>query len=165
MPSLKQYVETYKAIADQVQAQTGVPAVLALAQSALESRRGDSWLSSRFNNFFGVKAGSGWGGALAPLKTREVDRSGQEYFVVQNFRAYPSPLAGWLDWAQVARRIAKDPQSSDPNVWAAALARGGYATDPNYESVLKSTIRQVQAVLMAQVSGADLAALRRALNG
>lgn len=164
VPTLREYVERMSPMARTIETETGVPMALALAQSALESRRGDSWLSQRYHNFFGVKAGKRWQGAIARLPSREVKPDGSEPVQPQPFRAYPDALTGWRDWAAVVKRIAGI-TSSSAQAWAGPIARGGYATDPNYKSVLEQQIAQVERILAedgpAAVSGPVMAEIRK----
>ena len=64
-----EFVNAYLEDAKRSAANTGVPALLSLAQSALES----GWSSAKPGNaMFGIKATSGWTGKKQLLVTREV---------------------------------------------------------------------------------------------
>ena len=55
-----------------------------IAQAAIESNWGRSVLSSRYNNFFGIKAGKSWKGKTVNMKTGEVF-DGKQVTINSNF--------------------------------------------------------------------------------
>jgi flagellar protein FlgJ len=158
----------------QSEAATGVPAYVTLAQAGIESAYGKS---APGNNFFGVKAGKTWQGETQLLKTWEVGKTGDpsrdgirdqiiqvfkpgqagnpfpkfySYRVYGKFRKYPTPAEGFKDHANFLRvntRYKAAFNYKDPVKFAEQVARAGYATAPNYESALKSTISIIRKVL------------------
>lgn len=66
----------------------GVPASVLMAMAALESNNGKSQLSSKYNNYFGIKAKTGQNAAILP--TKEIIK-GKEVTINQAFAAYSSP--------------------------------------------------------------------------
>lgn len=165
--TLHEYITRMLPTARFIESEARIPASFSLAQSAIESRRGESYLSARYNNFFGIKAGTNWKGPVVNLNTREVI-NGEEKIVRAPFRSYATPEAGWLDWSEVVRRIAGGLESSDPYVWVDAVVKGGYATDPRYAEILKKGIARVERAIELSdqtVSGVDdLALVRRYLG-
>lgn len=119
------------------------PSVM-MAQAVLESRNGDSLLSKKYNNHFGIKAIGKWKGAAVNLDSGEVV-NGQS--IVQNsaFRVYDSALASFKDRNKF---LIENPRyerngvfkASTPEEQAFALQRAGYATDPNYAHSIISII-------------------------
>jgi len=121
----------------------GVSVRAVLAHAALETGwgrhmpRAANGASS--NNLFGIKAGSSWDGAKARVATTEYE-NGVAVRRTDSFRAYASPTAAFNDYADL---IAGNPRyaaalghGDNVRSFAAALQRGGYATDPSYASKL-----------------------------
>jgi flagellar protein FlgJ len=138
-----EFVKTMLPAAQAAADKLGVSVRAVLAHAALETGwgrhmpRAANGASS--NNLFGIKAGSGWDGAKARVSTTEYE-NGVAVRRVDSFRAYASPTAAFNDYADL---IAGNPRYSaalghGDNVkgYAAALQRGGYATDPSYAAKL-----------------------------
>jgi flagellum-specific peptidoglycan hydrolase FlgJ len=70
----------------------GILASLIIAQAILESGWGDSSLTEKANNLFGIKAGSNWSGEKIAMKTTEYV-NGERKEITANFRKYNS----WSD--------------------------------------------------------------------
>ncbi len=134
--------------------QLGVTPVALVAQAALETNWGrdipQSARGQSSNNLFGIKAGAGWSGASVGSPTREyVD--GTPTATEAQFRAYGSCGQCFHDYAAL---LARNPRYSaalgtgnDVGAFAAALQRGGYATDPNYARKLTAVADTVSRVL------------------
>lgn len=137
--------------ARQAQATSGIPATFMVAQAALETGWGKHEI--RFDdgrtsyNLFGIRAGANWKGPVAEIWTTEfVNGTAQK--VRGQFRAYGSYEESFNDYA---RLISQSPRYAnamrhlgDPQAYAAALQQAGYATAPNYASVLGSMIEKTQ---------------------
>lgn len=137
--------------AQKAQATSGIPATFMVAQAALETGWGKHEI--RFedgrtsHNLFGIRAGGNWKGPVAEIWTTEfVNGSAQK--VRGQFRAYGSYEESFNDYA---RLISQSPryapamrQLGDPQAYATALQQAGYATAPNYASVLGSMIEKTQ---------------------
>ena len=125
------------------QRRTGVPASVTMAQAALESNWGKSGLSTRANNFFGIK-GKGPEGSVT-MRTREVF-NGKSTYVNAPFRSYSSPAQSFDDHGRFLtgnRRYGTAMQhTNDPHRFAQEIARAGYATDPQYASKLSGMINK-----------------------
>jgi flagellar protein FlgJ len=119
--------------------QLGVSPRVLLAQAALETGWGSAMPG---NNLFGVKAGSDWSGATVSASTQESTPSGSSR-QTDRFRAYPSIEAAVADYAKLvaghSRYDAARGAGDDAQAYGAALARGGYATDPAYAAKLAAT--------------------------
>lgn len=145
--------------AEAAAARLGVPASFVLAHAALESGWGKSEPrhpdGRPSHNLFGIKAHRGWMGEAVENLTTEY-RDGQAMKTVERFRAYPSYAEAFDDYARLLQRRYPDALAAgaNPARFAAALARGGYATDPRYAekltAVLHGTLR-----LAAQVEAAN----------
>ena len=137
--------------AQKAQATSGIPATFMVAQAALETGWGQREI--RFedgrtsHNLFGIRAGGNWKGPVAEIWTTEfVNGTAQK--VRGQFRAYGSYEESFNDYA---RLISQSPryapamrQLGDPQAYATALQQAGYATAPNYASVLSSMIEKTQ---------------------
>jgi flagellum-specific peptidoglycan hydrolase FlgJ len=124
-----------------VESETGVNHQIILTQAEHESGAGNSELSLKYFNLFGIKANQKWiqnGKPYATLVTKEVI-NGQEITTKANFRQYANFLESIRDYAKflqsnfpVAYAAA---QKNDINAFVAGLKNGvfgSYATDPNY---------------------------------
>jgi len=165
------FVKKYYPYAIDSEHATGVPALLTIAQAGIES----AWGKFAFgNNFFGIKKGKGWNGAIQSLKTWECSPTNDtlikvypahsqgsndscntmnkpSYRVSSEFRAYPTAKEGFIDhgnFLKTNKRYNKAfAYTKDPIQFAREIARAGYATAPNYESVLTSTIDTINKLM------------------
>lgn len=165
MPKLspKEFVRQYLPFAKQTEEKTGIDAMFTLAQAALESGWGERAVG---NMFFGVKAKKDTpANKKQLLRTREVMATDKavfpeiisitkrkdgkfEYVVKDWFRKYDSPEESFTDHADFYhenKRYAKALEVRyNPYSFADEIAKAGYATDPNYASVLKSVIKTIE---------------------
>lgn len=147
------FVASIAPFAREAAARLGVSPELVIAHAALESGWGahrpmgfgdrDSF------NFFGIKAGSGWRGEVVRAMTTEYEE-GLPVRRPQIFRSYPDAMAAFADYARLlgeSNRYRELPGvGEDAVAFARALARGGYATDPDYAEKLERLARQVRAI-------------------
>lgn len=157
--------------AQKAQATSGIPASFMVAQAALETGWGQREI--RFedgrtsHNLFGIRAGANWKGPVAEIWTTEfVDGTAQK--VRGQFRAYGSYEESFNDYA---RLISQSPryapamrQLGDPQAFATALQQAGYATAPNYASVLSAMIEKTQRLQGTAPPGAASPQAAMALN-
>ena len=132
----------------------GVDPATIVSHAALETGWGRS-LPVQANgassfNLFGIKAGGRWQGGAAAADTVEYER-GQAVARTEHFRAYGSLAESVRDYA---RLIASSPRyaaaldaGANAGAYAAALQRGGYATDPAYVEKLERVAESVQSLL------------------
>jgi len=153
--------------AQQAAQQLGVHPVSLIAQAALESNWGKSVPRSASgvssNNLFGIKAGGSWSGAAVTAGTQEY-AGGAAQPTSAAFRAYASPGESFQDYAALLtaspRFSAALGSGGDLQSFAAALQRGGYATDPDYARKLTAVAGQVAAQLATGATSTDSAALK-----
>jgi peptidoglycan hydrolase FlgJ len=139
------------------EADTGIPAAFMLAQAAHETGWGQREIrqtdGSSANNLFGIKAGSGWKGAVAEVTTTEfID--GQPRRLTQRFRAYASPAESFRDYARLMKENGRYSQvlasGGSAERFAQGLQAAGYATDPAYADklgrVINTTLRLQRVV-------------------
>jgi flagellum-specific peptidoglycan hydrolase FlgJ len=130
----------------------GVPASITVSQAALESGWGESGLTKKANNLFGIKADSLWRGETVTLDTKEFIRR-QWVVVPAKWRKYPTWQASVDDHAAFLKR---NPRYKDcflcvsAQTFARALLNAGYATDPDYADKL---IRLIGSYKLASLDG------------
>lgn len=165
---IKDFYKQFFPYAQESERTTAVPALVTLAQAALESGWG---AHAPGFNFFGlkVKGKVPWTGKQQLLRTTEYAPQGAAFPIVESiettdrknskgqrlfkyvvkdwFRAYDSPAASFIDKAQWLRsndRYKPAFDHTDPYKFATAVAKAGYATDPDYEKKLHKLIYNFQ---------------------
>ena len=132
----------------EVQRQYHVPASLVIAQALWESRSGQSGLSTKANNYFGMKVNSHWNGATIVLPTHE-EENGVMKLTHATFRAYDSLRDSVMDYGRVlASRYAGVVTASNGYAAADAVQKGGYATDHSYAENLKAIIKKYNLTVL-----------------
>ncbi|MDX5362865.1 MAG: flagellar assembly peptidoglycan hydrolase FlgJ [Pseudazoarcus pumilus] len=136
------FVRKLRGEAEQAGRELGVPAHFLVAQAALETGWGRAELrradGSTSHNLFNIKAGSGWKGDTVELPVTEY-ANGRAYTENARFRAYGSYAEAFRDYVSLLRdnpRYAEALGQQQPTDFAQGLARGGYATDPQYADKL-----------------------------
>lgn len=128
-----------------------------LSQSAWESGKngvpGVSYLTTKYNNLFGIKAGAGWSGDKTPPLWTWEEIGGKSVKVQAYFRAYPSweaSMRDWVNFLQQSRYTEVRRALAAGNVQGAfvALKEGGYATDSTYPDKLAGVYAQVRSVVV-----------------
>lgn len=165
----REFVSSFLPFARQTELKTGITAIAILAQAALESGWGKF---APGNMFFGVKDTDGINGNEQLLTTTEYSRrsdlkfpviisvvpcilNNQKYFkytVKDYFRRYDTPENCFTDHVQF---FFKNPRyataltfRSNTDRFIEEIARAGYATDPNYATLLKSVARSVERAIV-----------------
>jgi flagellum-specific peptidoglycan hydrolase FlgJ len=130
-----------------IQARTGIPAAVMIAQAIQETGWGkyvtkDAKTGRNSFNLFNIK-GSGPAGYVT-ARTWEV-YGGETVKINANFRAYHNYEESFDDYAKLiagTKRYAPAMAvKHDPEEFARAIHRCGYATDPNYSKTLISIMR------------------------
>ena len=111
-----------------------------LGQSILETSSGKSLLSSKYNNYFGIKADKSWKGRSVNMKTGEVF-NGKSVTINSDFRVYDSFLDSARDYIKF---LKTNPRYTKYGVFKAkdykeqiqAIKNAGYATGTNYVSAV-----------------------------
>ncbi len=135
-----EYVERYAALAIEEMQRTGIPASIKLAQACLESADGNSELSVKSNNHFGIKCYTSWKGE----RTYHDDDAKNECF-----RVYETVLESFKDHSEFLRngqRYASlfSYKQTDYKNWAHGLKKAGYATNPQYAHLLIKIIEDYE---------------------
>lgn len=122
-----------------------------VAQAALETGWGRSAIG---NNVFGIKADRGWRGLVARDVPTWENIGGNVVYIRADFRDYATLEEGIADHFDFLHRNGRyaaagvfdpDDTKSDHDYFA-ALARAGYATDPDYASKLDAMLQSVEIV-------------------
>jgi len=126
------YINQFKNIAMQEQIRTGVPAAIKLGQAILESQSGKSKLASASNNHFGITCKTEWTG---PKTYHNDDANGE------CFRVYDNAETSFIDHSNFLKTrihyaFLFKLDVADFTSWAFGLKQAGYATNPNYPSIL-----------------------------
>jgi flagellar protein FlgJ len=147
----QRFIDQLRPHAEQIEAETGIPARFVLAHAALETGWGRYAIrnadGSDSHNLFGIKAGRGWSGQVAAQETTEYQH-GLAVRKTESFRAYGDYTEALRDYAGLLgkRYQAAYNAGEDAGNFAQGLAEGGYATDPNYAGKLKGVIASVAAL-------------------
>ena len=130
--SVKQYIETYKAIAINNMINYKIPASITLSQGILESANGNSDLAITANNHFGIKCHKDW--------------QGEKYFKDDDeknecFRVYKDASESFKDHSAFLRSRERYTflfffNINDYKSWAQGLKEAGYSTNPKYPQLL-----------------------------
>lgn len=136
--STVEYINTYKDIAMKEMQEFKIPASITLAQGIIESTSGNSELTKRSNNHFGIKCHKGWEGDHT---FHDDDEKGE------CFRVYKDPLISYRDhslFLTTRSRYANlfTLKDGDYVGWAQGLSEAGYATDRRYPAKLIGLIEK-----------------------
>jgi len=116
------------------------PSVI-VAQCAIETGWGTSSLSAKYNNYFGIKAGTQWQGDTVNMSTLEYF---DKYETIQsNFRVYNNADHSFRDYVALITgldRYRAALKAETPEAQIKAIKAAGYATDPEYVSKVISII-------------------------
>jgi len=139
----------------------GIPHTVLIAQAALETGYGKSMPPGECNAYFGIKAGSSWGGTRILITTTEYHNTNTgidypsvisisehkpgvwKWKVKDYFRCYESKSESLEDYAKLLTKNKHYKEAlkfkHNPDLFIEQLT--AYATDPNYIQLLKQ-VRQ-----------------------
>lgn len=141
--SVQEYTDKYGQAAFDIGKKYGLPYEAILGQSSIESGWGKSTLTSKYHNFFGIKAVNGQKSVNMP--TKECG-SGGCYDTTADFAVYDSDADGFAAYGKFIRgnpRYARALQKrTDPHGYIQELRDAGYATDNNYVSTVWGRTQQ-----------------------
>ena len=134
------YISKYSSIAVVEMNKYSIPASITLAQGILESGNGESRLAVDGKNHFGIKCHSNWNG-----KTIIVDDDEKG----ECFRKYSKVTDSYRDHSLFLSERGRYSflftyKKSDYKKWARGLKKAGYATNPNYASLLIDLIEKYE---------------------
>jgi len=133
-----EYIEKYKNTAMESMREFKIPASITLAQGILESSSGNSLLTKKSNNHFGIKCHKGWVGGKV---YHDDDEKGE------CFRKYKDPAKSFKDHSLFLtgrKRYGNlfKLKKGDYVRWAKGLSEAGYATDRRYPAKLIAIIEK-----------------------
>lgn len=155
--SREEYIERYQLLAIEEMNRSGIPASITMAQACLESSNGNSVLSLKSNNHFGIKCKSSWTGKT--VKHDDDERN-------ECFRKYETVEESFIDHSNF---LMNNPRyfflfqlpPNDYVGWAHGLKKAGYATASDYGSRLIKIIEENQLYrLDYKLSNEQLAAFK-----
>ena len=159
MSKVTDYINSHASGAVWAAKGTGILPETIICQSASESAWGESLLAKKYNNYFGIKAGTSWKGKTVTLQTREYV-NGRYITIGDTFRAYASfseSAADYIKFLKGNKRYANVFNQKDIYNHLFALKFAGYATEPNYATIIyniytsnKTTI--VEAIKKAKIT-------------
>lgn len=134
----KVYIEKYKDLAIREMRKYHIPASIILSQALLESNNGNSKLSRKANNHFGIKAFKDWNG-----KTIRINDDRRR----EKFRKYPSAKDSYRDHSLFLKNKKRysflfNYKITDYSSWAYGLTSAGYATNKRYARLLVKIIEE-----------------------
>lgn len=105
-----------------------------IAQGVIESNWGNSTLSTKYHNYFGLKCGSKWTGKSVNMRTNEEYTPGTLTQINDNFRVYESMEEGVKDYFEFIRitRYQNLKGITDPRKYLGTIKADGYATSSKY---------------------------------
>lgn len=121
---------------------TGILASLTAAQAFIESSKGNSGLTVKANNLFGIKGT--YNGQCVNMLTTEY-YNGKAVRVYANFRKYPSWAESIADHSALFNRLARYKNLRGEQDYVKAcknVQADGYATSPKYANTLINTINK-----------------------
>ena len=132
------YINKYQMLAIEEMGRSGIPASIKMAQACLESAYGQSELSKKSNNHFGIKCKSNWRGQ----KVYYDDDHKNECF-----RKYKSVEDSYIDHSNFLMANSRYAflftlSPDDYKGWAKGLKQAGYATARHYDQSLIQIIEE-----------------------
>ena len=136
---------------------SGILASLTAAQAFIESNKGNSGLTSKANNLFGIK-GTYNGKSVKMLTTEYYNGVPQKVYA--DFRSYPSWQESVSDHSSLFNRLNRYANLrglTDYKLACKYVKDDGYATSPTYTNTLLNTINKYQLYLWdAEVLGVEV---------
>lgn len=114
-----------------------------IAQACIESNFGQSLLSAKYHNYFGMKCGSSWKGLSVNMRTKE-EYNSQLVSIRDNFRVYNSleeGVAGYFQFIST-KRYSNLKTASTPEEYLKRIKADGYATSSSYVNTNMNCIRK-----------------------
>lgn len=150
--SIAAFVDKYGKMAYDNSINTGVPYDFTLGQAIIESGYGQSGLTLKANNFFGIKGT--YNGQSVKMRTREETSGGGTYWVMADFRKYPSPQDSFNDHDSLFRTAPRYAQAlkypNDAIQFLTEVKNAGYATSTTYIKDVGAIIKGVQAYVASK---------------
>jgi len=145
------YISKYSSVAVDEMNRYNIPASITLAQGILESGNGESRLATEGNNHFGIKCHGNWSGKSI---IEDDDEKGE------CFRKYDKVADSYRDHSLFLTERGRysflfEYKKSDYKKWAKGLKKAGYATNPNYPTLLIDLIERYELYTYDKVEQSD----------
>ena len=132
------YIAKYSSIAIEEMNRHNIPASITLAQGILESGSGESRLATEGNNHFGIKCQDNWNGETI---IEDDDEKGE------CFRKYSKAVDSYRDHSLFLTQRERylflfEYKNTAYKMWAEGLKKAGYATNPEYPTLLINLIEK-----------------------
>lgn len=141
--SVQAYTDKYGQAAFDIGKKYGIPYEAILGQSAIESGWGASTLTTKYHNFFGIKAVKGQ--KSVTMATKECNQGGC-YDTTGDFAVYDSDADGFAGYGKFITenpRYARALQKrADPHAYIQELKNAGYATSNDYVNTVWGVTQQ-----------------------
>jgi LysM repeat protein len=136
--SRQEYISRWQLVAIEEMNRSGIPASIKMAQACLESGNGNSELSRRSNNHFGIKCKKSWKGKRVYY---DDDRKNECF---RKYRNAEESFKDHTDFLMSNPRYASlfDLHPGDYKGWARGLKKAGYATAHDYHKRLIRIIEE-----------------------
>ncbi|HXH18373.1 MAG TPA: LysM peptidoglycan-binding domain-containing protein [Chitinophagales bacterium] len=136
--TIPEYITKYAPYAKAEMRRAGIPASITLAQGILESSYGNSKLARKASNHFGIKCGNNWDGPTFIQDDDEEKECFRKYESVhRSYIDHSNFLLGKERYAFLFKLSPKDYKG-----WAQGLQKAGYATNPQYATLLIRLIEE-----------------------
>ena len=126
--SRSEYIQRYQILAIEEMNRSGIPASITMAQGCLESANGNSELSRKSNNHFGIKCKSSWKGKKVYYDDDAKNECFRKYKTVED--SYIDHSNFLMDNQRYSSLFALE--ITDYKSWAHGLKKAGYATAKKY---------------------------------
>ncbi|WP_346856976.1 glucosaminidase domain-containing protein [uncultured Draconibacterium sp.] len=136
--SREEYIKRWQLIAIEEMNRSGIPASITMAQGCLESGNGNSELSRKSNNHFGIKCKKGWTGKKVYYDDDAKNECFRKYRTVED--SYVDHTNFLMGNPRYASLFELDP--TDYKAWAKGLKKAGYATAHDYDKRLIKIIEE-----------------------
>lgn len=128
-----------------------IPLAITVAQSCLESKFGESKLTKKSKNHFGIKATTAWLKAKYPYVVAHDDTPNDKFCKFESALASFTAHAVLLNKpnykkAGVFKYNPNTTSKAELHAVAQALKNAGYATDPNYAAAVMTIIKQYKII-------------------
>lgn len=134
--SRKEYIQRYQVLAIEEMNRSGVPASITMAQGCLESANGNSELSRKSNNHFGIKCKSSWKGKRVYYDDDAKNECFRKYKTVEDsYIDHTNFLTNNSRYASLFKL-----KTTNYKGWAHGLKKAGYATSKTYATRLINII-------------------------
>lgn len=134
----KEYIATWQLLAIEEMNRSGIPASIKMAQGVLESGDGNSELSRKSNNHFGIKCKKSWKGKKVYYDDDRKNECFRKYKTVRD--SYIDHTNFLMDNPRYASLFKL--KRTDYKGWARGLKKAGYATASHYDRTLIRIIEE-----------------------